>query len=221
MLREESGSIVEVGSGADGISAYLRRPVIGVEIRFPGPPGPDLLPVGGSATHLPFADRSVDVVLIMDTIEHIPPALRAQSLAEAMRVARRRVIVGGPMGARARDADEKLAAWYRKRGIDVPDWLAEHLAEQAPDLEDVVEPLRAGGWSVRSKGNENLTLHLALMRMETRPLAYRVLGRIRRHARRPALAFARTMSVGPYYSWLVEATRDHTSSTRATSGSQS
>lgn len=221
LLRHERGSILEVGSGADGISIYLRRRTIGLEIRFPGPPGPLLTPVAGSATHLPFADQSVEVVLIMDTLEHVPPELRARCLAEAMRVARTRIIVGGPMGPRARKADERLAAFYRARGIVVPDWLAEHLAERAPDVADVIGPLRAAGWQVRDNGNENARAHLALMKLETRSFWYRALGRVRRHAPGPAAALARALRMPPYYSYVVEATRAQACSTRATSGPQS
>jgi hypothetical protein len=220
-LRRERGTLLEVGSGQDGISAYLKRPTIGLEIRFPGPPGPHLLPVRGTATDLPFADRSVDVVLIMDTLEHIPASLRARCLAEAMRVARRRILVGGPMGERARRADETLARSYERRAQPKPEWLEEHLIEKAPDVGDVVAVLRGGGWDVRARGNENAALHLALMRAETTRFGYRALGRVRRHAPRAAAAVARALSFGPYYSYLVDAARSHDSSTRATSGSQS
>lgn len=225
MLRTERGSILEVGSGVDGISAYLRRPVVGLEISYYAAPGPYLRAVGGTATHLPFGDASFDVVLIMDTLEHVPGHLRARCLSEAMRVARRRIIVGGPMGEAARAADERLAAFYRARGIDVPDWLSEHLAERAPDAADIAEPLRAAGWDVRVRGNENLRAHLSLMRLETKPLAFKVLGRVRRHAPRVATAVARALSFGPYYSSLVDARRssasDHASTIRPTSGPQS
>lgn len=221
LLRREQGSVLEVGSGSDGISAYLGRRTFGLEIRFPGPPGPLLIPVRGTAVDLPFADRSVDVVLVMDTLEHVPSDLRRRCVEEAMRVARSRVIVGGPMGARAETADERLAGFYRKRGIEVPDWLAEHLNEKPPELQEVTEPLRTAGWTVRTKGNENLPLHLALMRAETRPFVYRVLGRIRRHTPAAAAAVARALSFGPYYSYLVEATRSQTSSTRPTIEPQS
>lgn len=224
-LRRDAGSILEVGSGSDGISAYLRRTVVGLEIRFPGPPGPHLIPVRGTATHLPFADASFDTVLVMDTMEHIPPPLRAGALSEAARVARKTVIVGGPMGAAARKADERLAGAYRKRGLAVPDWLAEHLAELAPDVEDVAGPLRDAGLEVTVRGNENLRAHLALMRAEMRRLPFRVLGRIRRHAPGPAAALARLVRVPPYYSFLVAGRRrsiasDQARSTSATSGPQ-
>lgn len=214
LLAKEPGTILEVGSGQDGISAYLRRPVIGCEIRFPGPPGRYLAPVAGSATALPFGDESIDVVLVMDTLEHIPAPQRAQALGEAMRVARTRIIIGGPMGERARTADDELAAFYRARGLTIPDWLHEHLIEGAPEISDVVEPLRAAGWIVDARGNENAGLHLALMKAESKRLGYRALGRIRRHAPAAAAAVARRLSFGPYYSYLVDATRSQVSSSR-------
>jgi hypothetical protein len=225
MLRGEHDTLLEIGSGSDGIAAYLRRPAFGLEIRFPAPPHELLIAVGGTATDLPFADRSVDVVLIMDTLEHIPPHLRARCLEEAMRVAARRIIVGGPMGPGARSADVELASYYRQRDIEVPAWLAEHLSERAPDVEDVLALLRDSGWTVEARGNENKRAHVALMKLETRSLAYRVLGRIRRHAPRPTAALARALRIGPYYSWLVDARRstaaDQASSIRDTSGPQS
>lgn len=227
MLRRERGSLLEVGSGQAGISEYLRRRVIGLEIRFPGPPGPYLAAVRGSATHLPFADHSVDVVLVMDTLEHIPSSLRPRAVAEAIRVARRRIIVGGPMGAAAREADRRLAAYYRRRRIEVPDWLLEHLAESAPDVGEVVAPLREAGLEVRVRGNENLQAHLALMRLETHRPWFRGLGVLRRTAPGAAAAVARALRVPPYYSYLVSARRreamaaSHDASTISTSGPQS
>ena len=128
MLRGEPGSILEIGSGSDGIASYLKRTTFGLEIRFPTPPSPYLIAVGGTAADLPFADRSVGVVLIMDTLEHIPVPLRRRCLREAMRVAERRIIIGGPMGEAARTADRALAARRRRRGTPVPEWLSEHLA---------------------------------------------------------------------------------------------
>jgi hypothetical protein len=207
MLRDEPGTILEVGSGSTGIAHYLGRRTLGLEIRFHEPPGPGLVAVAGTATALPFADGSVEVVLIMDTMEHIPDDLRAAALLEAMRVARRTIIVGGPMGHRARSADEKLAGAYRKRGIPLPDWLQEHLVERAPDVEDIAEPMRLAGWEVGARGNENLHGHLALMRLEMHPFWYRVLGRIRRHAPRAAMMVARWLRVPPYYSSVVRARR--------------
>jgi ubiquinone/menaquinone biosynthesis C-methylase UbiE len=46
------------------------------------------------ATHLPFADRSFDVVTMLEVLEHIPAA--ASALSEAVRVARRYVLLSVP-----------------------------------------------------------------------------------------------------------------------------
>jgi hypothetical protein len=225
LLRElkDAGTLLEVGSGDEGISAYLRRPVLGLEIRFAATPGRWLVAVRGTATHLPFRDGSIETVLIMDTLEHIPEPLRARCVEEARRVARSRVIVGGPMGERARRTDAGLATFYERRGIDVPEWLREHLRERAPDVDSIAEALRAPGWEVRARGNENAWLHAALMRIETRRLFVRALGKVRQHAPGPAAAIARALRAGPFYSYLVEARRtapSHAASMRATSGPQ-
>lgn len=226
MLRDEPGTILEIGSGSHGIAQFLGRRVIGLEIRFPEPPGAFLVPCVGTATAVPLANASVDAVLVMDTLEHIPPPHRPAAIAEAMRVARRRVIVGGPMGPRAREADERLAAAHRARGVTVPDWLAEHLIERAPDVADVVGPLRDAGWYVTARGNENLRAHAAMMRLEMHRGWFRLFTTLRRRAPRAVAAVARALRVPPYYSWLVDARRpattaSQTSSTRATSGPQS
>lgn len=226
MLRDEPGSILEVGSGQLGISQFLGRTVTGLEIRFPGMPGPLLRPVIGTATHLPFADGCFDVVLVMDTLEHIPPGLRLASIAEAMRVAGRLLVIGGPMGPGARAVDEELASFYRSRGLAVPDWLSQHLEHRAPDVEDVVRPIREAGWSVAAEGNENARQHVALLKLETRRLWNRGFAEVRDRMPGVVAAFARRLRKPPFYSYLVSARREasarsHDASIASTMGPQS
>ncbi|WP_158793432.1 class I SAM-dependent methyltransferase [Granulicella sp. L60] len=57
-----------------------------------------MTPMVGSATSLPVPDKSFDVVLASDMLEHVPPTLRRQVIGEALRVARRLVIFGFPCG---------------------------------------------------------------------------------------------------------------------------
>ena len=106
--------------------------------------------------------------------------------------------------------------------MEQPAWLREHLQEQAPDVEDIAQPLRDGGWDVRVEGNENLRTHVGLLKFETTWFGFRATNRLRQFAGPPVAALARAARVGPYYSWLVFATRRaQESDTRATSGSQS
>lgn len=205
-LRDDRRSLLEVGSGSDGIASYLGRRCFGLEIRFAATPAPELIACGGSATAIPFKDSSIDIVLVMDTMEHIPPDLRASAVAEACRVARSQVIIGGPMGADSRRADDRLAAYYARTGRAVPEWLKEHLLRRAPDVDEIVDQLRSQGWHAKVEGNENLRAHLRLMRFESTRFGGRITNRLRRHLPGPSAALVRKLSgKGPYYSWLVTA----------------
>lgn len=205
-LRDERGSILEVGSGPDGIASYLRRPCVGLEINFHGEPSPYLVPVAGTATHLPFPDDAFDIVLIMDTLEHVPVPLRARCVEEAARVARRLLIVGGPMGSSARSADDRLAAAYAMRGVPIPDWLRDHLTHRAPDVADVRDWVTAAGWTPVAEPNEGVRAHLRLMRFELSRYGGRITERMRHHAPKLVLPLARRKPRGQVYSWLVTAT---------------
>lgn len=48
---------------------------------------------------LPVADQAVDTVLAIHVLEHLPPEVSAQALAQLRRVARRRVVVAVPLEA--------------------------------------------------------------------------------------------------------------------------
>lgn len=99
-------SVLDVGCG-DGTSsaALLDRVPVVVDLDL----SPRALrfvagvPVAGSITALPFPDRSFDVVLAAEVIEHLPTDVMARALAEMGRVAENWVIVSTPNG-------EQLAA---------------------------------------------------------------------------------------------------------------
>jgi hypothetical protein len=206
-LEGETGSILEIGSGPDGIASYLRRQCVGLEINFHTTPDPYLIPVAGTATHLPFTDRAFDIVLIMDTMEHIPVELRADAISEAGRVCRGTLIVGGPMGAAARTADDRLASHYAMKGIELPDWLREHLTRRAPDVNEVRDWMSDAGFEVVVEPNEGLRNHMALMRFEVSRFGGRITDRVRKHAPKVVLPLARRRPKGAVYSWLLTGRR--------------
>ncbi|MFP5225096.1 MAG: class I SAM-dependent methyltransferase [Actinomycetota bacterium] len=206
-LEGERGSILEIGSGPDGIASYLQRQCVGLEIDFHADPDPYLIPVAGSAVDLPFTDRAFDLVLIMDTIEHIPFELRARAVAEAGRVCRDTLIIGGPMGAAARAADDRLAAHYARRGIELPGWLREHLTRRAPDVTEVRDWMHEVGFEVGVEPNEGVRSHLALMRFEVSRFGGRITDRVRNNVPRLVLPVARRRPKGAVYSWLLTGRR--------------
>jgi hypothetical protein len=176
LIRElpGGGELLEVGSASSGVRGYgLTEPdwrVTVLDQSFDnygqasgeGPEASSL--VVGDARALPFEDRSFDVTIALDLMEHIEPPDRASVLAELVRVTRRRLIVGCPAGADALDADRRLAAGFARRGRTAPPWLAEHLQNGLPEPAELESALQRAG-RVRLLGNENARAHERLMRM--------------------------------------------------------
>lgn len=108
VLREAGGailSLVDVGTGAGDIPAAARAVAArrGITLRTVGVDGSETvagaarsaaLPmVRADALRLPFADRSVDVVLCSQLLHHFEPPEAGALLRELDRVARSRVVV--------------------------------------------------------------------------------------------------------------------------------
>lgn len=155
-------SILEIGSGALGLGEYYPKPFIGCDISFSERPKPPMRPVVASASRLPFHDLSFDAVIASDVLEHIPPNSRQDVLREALRVARKIVVVGFPCGPRAYALDQRLFAKYQELRKPAPPWLQEHMLHPFPE-ECAVAGLD-DGWTVRGTGNDNLHFHEWLLR---------------------------------------------------------
>ncbi len=161
---ERYETLLEVGSGPIGVSIHTKKNVTGVDLDTGGPHFPNMKMVKGDATALPFADASFDLVIALDVLEHMPRAMRAKAVAEALRVAKKRVYVGCPCGPVAREWEakvyrrlqERIAAWngkpedlekFKKRFW----YLVEHTQNVLPDRGDLVECLKlagAGRWTL-------------------------------------------------------------------------
>lgn len=89
-----------------------------------------------SGENLPFADGSWDVVVSVDTIEHIPPKKRESFVKELTRVARRRVIILAPFGSVShQEYEDKLYQRWKESGVKIPMYLKEHVAFRLPGIE--------------------------------------------------------------------------------------
>jgi hypothetical protein len=124
-------------------------------------------------------------------------------------VTAKRVIVAGPAGEAAFDADARLAGVYRRRAGRLPGWLEEHLEWGFPEPGEIEAALRAHG-RVRLLGNESVTAHERIMRAEarrpgrtaTRAVSAALAGGVRAHgrprARRAAGAMLRLLRGGDH-----------------------
>jgi methyltransferase family protein len=87
---------------------------------------------------LPFRDGAFEAATSLDVLEHVPPDDRPGFVREFLRVARRRAVLCCPLGSpEHRAAEEEVQAWYRSVvGGDHP-WLAEHLRNELPTLDEL------------------------------------------------------------------------------------
>jgi hypothetical protein len=158
-------TVLEVGSGSEGIAHWLPgRDVTSVDSAIPGREG--------DARSLDFPDRSFDVAVALDMLEHIRPEERSSVLRELVRVTRRRVILAFPSSARAFEVDVGLGRMLDRRGQTRPDWLEEHLRHGFPDASEVGAELQAYG-RVRRLPNENVRTHRVLVWCEMTRVAHR------------------------------------------------
>ncbi len=163
-LRSQRGRlrVLDVGGGPGSLAAFLPADdVVSLDVVVPDgwfSTAPDLVVADGSA--LPFADAAFDVVVSLDTLEHVPGAKRPAVLTEVLRVARGHALVVCPCATPGvPEADAALREYVRARfGDDFPTVtiLDEHLGYGHPDPDAVVGTLEAAGAEVRRFGSGRL-----------------------------------------------------------------
>ena len=171
--KEEGGGelkILEIGSGGLGIAPYLKMPVTGVDVEFRPPFHPLLTRVAGKAEKLDFADKSFDVVISSDMLEHLSPEMREKAIFEMIRVAKLGAAIGVPCGAEAAGHDRELRQEYLKIHQREFPFLKEQVEYGLPDKTDIIAYIDKSSKKLDRKikltisGNENMTIRKFLMR---------------------------------------------------------
>lgn len=138
----DDSKILEVGSGSYGIAPYLKRKIVGVDLNFEEPEFPLLEQVRASATKLPFPDKNFDTVILSDVLEHLPKNKRKLALKEAVRVAKKTLIISGPFGKQSLLQDQKLAKYSKKTISKIHPYFKDHLENGLPEVADIRNYLR-------------------------------------------------------------------------------
>lgn len=136
--------LVDVGGLRGELASFLpATKVLAANVSEPA----DLLV---SIDHLPFQDRAFASATSLDVLEHVPSSARSGFIREFLRVARGRSVLCCPLGTAAHtQAETEIRAWYRSvTGADHP-WLAEHLANGLPTLEELRAAFAGHGGTVR------------------------------------------------------------------------
>lgn len=150
--HDETLRLLEVSSGRGGIAWLMRDSRIRTCLVDRDPEavsdarGGNSWRVCADAASLPFAADSFEVVISVDTIEHLPGRDREAFVNELKRVAARVVILTCPMQSedgefRAAEFDRKLKQVIKTRNGYVPAWLEEHLQEGHPTREHLLDLL--------------------------------------------------------------------------------
>lgn len=144
--------VLDVGGGPHSIHAFLPGDDVVTVDRSPPPaewyalPSRFALADGGA---LPFADGAFDVVVSLDTLEHVPPAWRERLLGELLRVTRGWAVVACPCATDGvADADAAVLSVVERRfGEAFPTVavLREHLGYGHPEPAAVRGALERGG----------------------------------------------------------------------------
>ena len=205
------GLILEVGVNRSGLTTYLRRPVIGVDCVMGAERTALVTPVLAKGQALPFQSRAFDYTVCMDTLEHIKCFDRNRFLKELIRVTKRRVYIGCPMGLQSEREDHALQQYYwAQKGEPFP-FLDEHIANGLPRLETVVAEMadiaKDSGRSIQlhCEPNLNVWVHRMLLRlwMRTDRVSYVL------HRLAIALIYVRRwLNAGPCYRQIIVAELD-------------
>lgn len=131
LLAKDALVILDVGGSLKEISHFLPPHVT---VYATDVIGGDII---SSGTALPFKTHSVDTVISIDTLEHVPKNLRQKFIAELCRVAKKRIILAAPLGTSNHIRAEKSELKRQKSLGQKPDqYLLEHIQEGLPTLEE-------------------------------------------------------------------------------------
>jgi hypothetical protein len=142
-VRRELGhpAIVDVGSGPSGAAPYWWGSVLGFDLEGARGEGRHHAAVG-SILDLPIGDGTAPVVLCLDVLEHLSPAMRADAIDELVRVSGRLLFIAVPTGREAAAHDAAMAAVYEEHRGEVDRFYAEHLDNGLPDADELLATVR-------------------------------------------------------------------------------
>ena len=122
---------------------FPQQPITAVDIVDSKVPGY----IRGSGTHLPFRTGAFDVVICMDTLEHIPQNQRDNFLHNLLRVAKKFVILSAPFFSEQVNLAEKILFEFILKTLKAEhQQLKEHISNQLPLVDKVRSLLDQNGF---------------------------------------------------------------------------
>lgn len=157
-------TILDIGSGSLGITPYLKRRVTGVDLNFDGPSSILLKQIKGSANKLPFRNKSFDVSLCVDALEHIPKKFRQNVISELVRVTKKKIYIVVPCGIDSEREDKRFFNYLRIVNKWEDPYLGEHIKYHLPTEEEIIRYFPP--YRTRKKELTNIYLHRLILRFQ-------------------------------------------------------
>ncbi|MEW6235579.1 MAG: methyltransferase domain-containing protein [Candidatus Omnitrophota bacterium] len=157
---KSEASILDVGGARGLLPLFLPEADVSV-IDVVWEDAPQSLRYGGET--LPFADRSFDVVVSLDTLEHIPLDRRQRFLDELCRVTNDMLILSGPYNeSHVSEAETVLREFIAGKLNGEDRFLEEHALYTLPDRAETLDVIRSHGFSAFEFPNGFLPRWLSL-----------------------------------------------------------
>jgi SAM-dependent methyltransferase len=134
----DGARVLEVGANRNGLARFAPVPVVAVNLAQDqlreAREEARVLPVRADMTALPFKPGTFDIVVCMDTYEHVSRETRDQGSVEIVRVLAPRgtAAIGFPAGSAARAAEARVRAAYQRATGRKLRWLEEHTQYDLP-----------------------------------------------------------------------------------------
>lgn len=143
------GPILEIGANENGLSRFAGIHVFALDLErdhlIAAREHQSVTPIVGDIRHLPIRSGVIDVCVCVDTFEHLPESVRADSVQEIKRVLgpQGTAVVAFPSGEAAAQAETTIREEYRACSGNDLRWLREHEENGLPDAADVLRDMES------------------------------------------------------------------------------
>lgn len=173
--------IVEVGGTGEGLGWYLPGyQIIDCDLEFVDNILPNTKPIKASGEKIPLSDNHAEIVVSVDTLEHLPTKRKqAKMIKEMLRVASKKVIIAVPTGRPGYETTKKFAQVYKQKYPGKHhQYLEQHIKYGHPEKEEILAMIEISGYKtkVRTKKNANNSFWLIYQKIYLNfPQLYHVL----------------------------------------------
>jgi len=123
--------------------------------------------VKGDGRNLPFGEHEFDIVLSTDVLEHIRPENRKEFIQEQIRVAKKAIIISGPVwNEKVVTIEKEVNEYYKSSTKTDHPWLGEHISYGLSKLSTIEGILKENNLNFSLRYNQDLSLWKELVMLD-------------------------------------------------------